>query len=150
MLSTPHLLAGAAIGTLISNLPLVIILALISHYSFDLLPHLDQGSLNLSRRKTYFWAIIDILVAVVIFYLLFRIGKVGGDLIWWGAGVAIFPDFLDNLPLFSDWLHQYWPFSKIFAFHEYLQEPGKRYQFTWGIISQIVVVGISLWILLKY
>jgi len=149
MLITPHLLAGAAIGSLFSQMPAVVIIALLSHYSLDYLPHLDQGSLNFSERKKYFWAGIDFLAGLMILGCLFWQHRLGQATIYWGAAVAILPDLLDNLPFFSDWLHHYWPFGLIFRFHEWLQEPGKRYQFTWGIISQLLVVGISLWILLR-
>jgi len=75
MLATPHLLAGAAIGSLVGNLPLVIILSIISHYSFDLLPHLDSGTLNLSQKKSYPMIVADLLIGATVLYYLSTIGK---------------------------------------------------------------------------
>ena len=150
MLATPHLLAGAAIGSLTGNLPLVIILSLISHYSLDLLPHLDSGTLKLSKKKSYPMVAIDLLVGAIILYYLATTGKLTQATVWWGAGVATLPDLLDNMPIFSNWLHRYWIFNRIHRFHEIIQEPGKRYQFSWGIATQLLVIGISLWILLRW
>jgi hypothetical protein len=149
MLATPHLLAGAAIGSLVGNLPLVIILSIISHYSFDLLPHLDSGTLNLSQKKSYPMIVADLLIGATVLYYLSTIGKLTEATVWWGAVAAISPDLLDNLPVWSDRLHQYWIFNRLHRFHEIIQEPGRRYQFSWGIVTQLLVIGVSLWILVK-
>ncbi len=149
MLVIVHALSGAAIGSLVSNLPLVIILALISHYSLDYLPHLDQGTLGMDEKSTYQWATVDILVAALVIYCLSLTGRLTNNLIYVGAVFATLPDFLDNLPFFSDWLHQFSFFNKVYQFHERIQDWGKEYQFSWGIITQLVIVGLSLIILLR-
>ena len=71
MLAIVHSLSGAAIGSLIGNLPLVIILAILSHYCLDFLPHLDQGYWENQPKKKYFWAVIDFLIVGIVLYLLF-------------------------------------------------------------------------------
>lgn len=149
MLVTVHALSGAAIGSLFTNLPLVIILALISHYSFDCLPHLDQGTLGMEKRMIYRWAAVDIVVAVVILYYLYFTGRLSGSLIYIGAIFATLPDFLDSLPIFSDWLHQFKFFNKVCQFHDRIQDWGEDQKFGWGIVSQLIIAGLSLYVLLK-
>lgn len=151
MLATTHLLSGAAIGVLIGNLPLSVILALISHFTFDFLPHLDVGywQEEKDRFKQYIGILIDVMVAGAIFYFLFQEGVFKSTVIYWAAGAAILPDIIDNFPLFSNWLHQFWPFKQIYQFHSNIQKPGKRYQFSIGIIDQLIIAGISIWILLR-
>jgi hypothetical protein len=149
MLFTPHVLAGAVIGSFIPSLPLVIILSLISHYTLDLLPHCDQGTLGMPKIKQYLWAIPDILVGIALVYYLYSKGQVN-DLALVGAGVAVFPDFLDNIPYFSDWHHQYWPFKQINSFHEWLQQVWIEYHLSLGILTQVIIIGLSLFFLVKY
>jgi len=149
MLITPHVLTGAVIGSFVPSLPLVIILSLISHYTLDLLPHCDQGTLEMPKRKQYLWAIPDFLIGIGIIYYLYTNSHIN-DLALIGAGVAIFPDLLDNLPIFSDWLHQYWPFNKISLFHKWLQKVWLKQHLSLGILTQVIVIGLSLYFLVKY
>jgi hypothetical protein len=43
MILLVHLLFGAAIGSVIKNIPLAVALAFLSHYLLDLLPHIEYG-----------------------------------------------------------------------------------------------------------
>jgi len=149
MLITPHVLTGAVIGSFVPSLPLVVILSLISHYTLDLLPHCDQGTLEMPKRKQYLWAIPDMIIGVGLVYYLYSRGIIN-DFALIGAGAAIFPDFLDNLPFFSDWIHQYWPFNRIYAFHEWLQQVWRKQHLSLGILTQVIIIGLSLFFLLKY
>src|SRR3990167_9537643 len=51
MTLTPHLLLGAAIGSKIGNLPLAIVLAFLSHYLLDLIPHIEYPIDNISKKQ---------------------------------------------------------------------------------------------------
>lgn len=46
-----HLLFGAAIGSLVKNIPLAVILALLSHYFLDFLPHIEYGIANIKEKQ---------------------------------------------------------------------------------------------------
>ncbi len=147
MLVTTHLIAGAAIGSLVGSLPLSIILAIISHYSFDLMPHFDQGVFK-DKRKFYFWAAVDFIVGGLALYLIFYLidYQIGVLL---AALAAILPDLIDSTPYLSNYLHRINILNKVYKFHEAIQKPGKKYQYSIGIIIQIVIIGISFVILIK-
>jgi hypothetical protein len=149
MLVTTHLLAGAAIGSLVSNLPLAIILAIVSHYSLDYLPHFDQGVFKHKIKKFYFWAAVDFAISgLTLFFLLEYIGYSAQILLV--ALAAILPDLIDSTPYVSNYLHRSRLVNRIYKFHEQIQNPGKKYIYSFGIIIQVVIVGISVWLLLKY
>ncbi len=149
MLVTTHLIAGATVGSLVANLPLSILLAIISHYSLDLIPHLDQGVFKDNRKKFYFWAAVDFIVGGLALYLIFS--QIGFQLnVLIVALAAIVPDLMDSSPVIFNYIHRVGIFNKLYRFHEAIQKPGKKYIYSLGIVSQILIVGISLYLLLKY
>lgn len=148
MLVTTHLMTGAVIGSLVSSLPLSIILAILSHYSLDLIPHFDQGVFKNNRKRFYFWATVDFLVGGLL--LLFIFSQISFDYgILLAALAAILPDLLDSTPIISLYLHRISFLNRIYRFHEQIQKPGKKYQYSIGIIVQLLIIGISIAILLK-
>lgn len=148
MLITPHLLTGAVIGTAVANLPLAIILSLVSHYALDFLPHCDQGTLELPEKKKYGWAVVDFGIGLIILIYLTSLDRLGLTA-WIAAGAAIFPDLTDNLPIVSDYLPKYWPFNRLYPFHERLQDFWREQHLSLGILTQVIIIGLSLWFLLK-
>ena len=153
MLATPHILIGAAIGKAVpENFWAVVVLGILSHYLVDALPHFDQAVEGKPKIKQYIIAALDIVVGVLALYLILNSKASNLNLatpIILGAAAALFPDFLDNLPVFSDWLHKNKFFNQEYWFHNKIQwASGKKWMF-WGILTQILVVGICVWYLLK-
>ncbi len=51
MILLVHLLMGAAIGHIIKNAPLAIVLAFLSHYFLDLFPHIEYDIENIKKKQ---------------------------------------------------------------------------------------------------
>jgi hypothetical protein len=149
MLVTTHLIAGAAIGNLISNLPLSILLAIVSHYSLDLLPHLDQGIFKDNKKKFYFWAAIDFLVGGIVLYYIFKVFALDLNILL-VVLAAILPDLIDSSPIISVYFHRIGIINRIYRFHEAIQRPGEKYIYSLGVLTQIIAIGVSLYLLIKY
>jgi len=79
MIITPHLLIGAAIGARIKHIGWIILLAIISHFTLDRIPHWDYPNKELetfSKTKSYktlfrffFKVITDGLIGLIILSL---------------------------------------------------------------------------------
>jgi len=148
MLITTHLITGAAIGSLVSSLPLSIILAILSHYSLDLLPHFDQGVFKDNRKKFYFWATVDFIVGGTALYLIFSKISFQVDILVVSIA-AIAPDLMDSSPIISSYIHKIKLLNRIYKFHKAIQKPGKKFIYSLGILTQLIVSGISLYLLLN-
>ena len=103
MILTPHLLLGAAIASKIEYAPLAIILAFLSHYLLDLIPHIEYSIDNIEKRH---WqkSSPDILRVFldfsfgILLILIFSNPPAGGQpIIFICAFFAILPDGLDLL-----------------------------------------------------
>ena len=51
MILLVHLLFGAAIGSAVNNIWLAIILAFLSHFLLDLMPHIDYPLKNIEKKQ---------------------------------------------------------------------------------------------------
>lgn len=109
MLSTPHVLIGAAIGSLISSPVLAFIAGVASHHFFDLVPHWDPASWH-DRAKDFTWTKRDYLVAYIDNLIAFALMAI---IYWWWRGSyyqvsvlagmlgAIMPDLWHNVPFWN-------------------------------------------------
>src|SRR4030066_554764 len=102
MLATPHILIGAVIGSLFSSWPPVVIIAFLSHYILDAIPHTESSTFRPIKDRTnikkidYLVALIDFIFGFLILgFILFRSGNY--LLPFLGAFFAVAID-LDNLP----------------------------------------------------
>lgn len=68
MILLVHILFGAAIGSVVKSIPIAIILAFLSHYFLDSLPHIEYPIENIEKKQ---WrkAIPDVLRVVLDFCL---------------------------------------------------------------------------------
>jgi hypothetical protein len=169
MLTIPHTIAGAAIGLLVTNLPHADLVAFsagwASHYVLDSIPHwerlYDKDAIDFETdlrpelwpRSVYYQAIADVLIAVAIVFWLVRFHGQPylTSPILWGAIGGFWPDFLDNMPYWNRFT-EHWPiFKQIKQFHSWIhvttaeQKRAGRYT---GLISQIIIIGLGLWVLL--
>jgi hypothetical protein len=142
MTATAHALIGASLAVKIASPYLGIPLAIASHFIADLVPHWDEGtnhrqkSLNRIRLE----AALDVLLGFALVFLLFR-NRIEPVYLYSMVIAAQLPDWLEapaawfnlKIPPFSwmDWLGH-----KI----------QSRLQLPWGLVTQVVVVGLVLMI----
>lgn len=154
MIILAHSLVGAAVATDTNSSGVAFLLGFIYHFILDSIPHLDPGTIynpfgkkNIKMPKWVYLAVfIDFLITISIFYLLrnhanFKfmvIGALGGISV---DVIENFPsEFVRNLPVLKEiqWLH-----NKV---HYWL--PTEKWY--WGALTSILVIGGTLWFLLKF
>lgn len=169
MTITPHLLAGSALATAVTdNIFYAFLIGFFLHFVLDALPHVDPGTFHNIRlpgtkkeihlasvhgehkpwpRWIYIYAISELIIIWVIILLLFSNGPNFGVIVAGGLG-GIFVDVIDN-PVIR--FHLKWPvFRQIDYLHHrvhYDLPPDKWY---WGLPLTIIIIGVSLWFLLKF
>ena len=142
-----HMLFGAAVGSSVNNIPLAIILALLSHYLLDFIPHIDYP-LKDTDKKNFILMLPNILKIALDFgsgiLLIFLFSK-NHPIIYVCAIAAILPDGFTVLNALMP--------NKILKFHSKLH-PEKVHYFKdkkisnfWRISSQVAVAVISVLIL---
>lgn len=140
MTATAHALIGASLAVKVANPLLGIPLAILSHFIADLVPHWDAGTnhkkkttLRLATEATF-----DVLLGFALVFLLFR-NLVDPTYLFMMVIAAQLPDWLKT-PSDIFGLHVP-PFSWI----DWLSHKTQwRLQLPWGLVTQIVVVGIML------
>lgn len=154
MLALNHTLVGAAIGSQTDNIPVVIGLGVASHFMLDFLPHVDPGT-EISGKEMrlatkYFLAGLDVLASLIIIVLALMLRpQLNKTAVITGAVTALAMDIIFNVPFWNSWFRKTRPFSKIHNFHESIQKPLQKYQFSVGIPLQILIIVVSIWLLLK-
>lgn len=115
MLSTPHLLVGAAIIVAIPNPAISLPLAFISHFALDSIPHWDGSPKAPFNKKTTLGIILDYAFGItIVFWLSF--GLANHLLILLGAFLATLPDFI---------LGTYRHFVSLFSKYSFLRVPNE-------------------------
>lgn len=146
MLSTPHLLVGAAIVKTIPNPAISLPLALLSHFALDSFPHWDGSPKAPFGLKTTGWIIVDYLIGSSI-VLLLTAGLENQVLICLGAFLGTLPDFI---------LGTYRHLESTFSKYRLLRVPNqfhmsiqKNIPFRPGLVVTAVTSLISILILLS-
>ena len=144
MILLVHMLFGAAIGVLVKNIPLAIIIAFLSHYFLDLFPHIEYNIQNI-KEKQWRKAVPQILKVFldfglgIILILFFSNNKL---IILIYGFFAVLPDGL----AFINHIIQ----NKILKIHDELHGEKihflkyKKISIFWRLLSQIIVVIISI------
>lgn len=142
MLSTPHLLVGGAIVTIIPNPLISFPLAFLSHFLFDYIPHWD---FKISARpKPLLAASIDYLLGLSILYIT-SIDNIDLGFIVFGGLLATLPDFImASIRVLNTQFLNFWPLSILNNFHREIQH---RVDFFWGSVFSIITIIISIYIL---
>ncbi|MEX0617090.1 MAG: hypothetical protein WD231_04800 [Candidatus Woykebacteria bacterium] len=93
MLTTPHLLVGAAIGSALPEAWQVVPVAAASHFVFDSIPHI-QGYIEVEdlEKKEVLFLTADLLFGLGLLAVL-ALNSPVGELMWIGGIAAILPDF---------------------------------------------------------
>jgi len=154
MILLVHLLLGALIGKHINNLILAIILAFLSHYLLDLLPHIEYPIKNIKEKQwkkalpDFLRIILDFCIGVVlIFFFATPSTGSGQAIIYICAFFAILPDGLTVLGFLFP--------NKILDFHGYFHRKkihflrDKKISKFWRIFTQVTVAVICL-VFLKF
>src|SRR3990167_5252446 len=154
MLLTPHALVGATIGASSDNLTYIIILAFLSHFILDSLPHFDWGmwhnyqdfSWKDMKVRDYLLETFDILMLLILaLYLWYNLGRNNYILI--GAFFGILVDLIDNVPFWKRYLQKLPLFSQLHLLHMSIHNQLKAKYWVWGILTQIFIIVISLTVL---
>jgi len=156
MILTPHMLIGAAIGAKVHNFWAVIILALFSHFLLDRLPHWEYAHkthLHEKSKKEFsvfaLQGMVDFLIGLAIVIWLFWTGP----LRWWALVGAIF-GMLPDLPMFllgftySLFGRKIKILEKYYWLHHKNHIPRNKNTPGWGVITEILVVLVALWVIL--
>lgn len=147
MLSTPHLLVGAAIAKAIPNPIISLPAAFASHFLFDALPHWDGSPQTPFNKKFYFLVSLDYLFGLS---MVWWFSKDNPTQIWilLGAFSATLPDFMMgtfrnfNLP----WNKWFW-YIKLNNFHRRIQN---NIPFAAGMATAFITIAVSILILVSF
>lgn len=145
MLSTPHILVGAAIVKAIPNPVISLPLAFLSHFALDSIPHWDGSPKAPFNKKTSFGIIADYAFGLTILYLLTS-GLDNQTLIILGGFLGTLPDFI---------LGTYRHFVSIFSQYSFVRIPNEFHMtiqrnvtFWPGLVISIITSAISILILI--
>lgn len=147
MILISHLLFAAAIAQKIPYAPLAIILAFLSHYFLDIIPHIEYSIENITNKK---WkkALPDFLKVFLDFasgIILILIFSTNQPIIFVGAFAGIISDGLSLLG-------SVFP-NKILKAHSSIHQEKihflkhKKFSNFWRISSQVLIIVISIIIL---
>ena len=168
MTITPHLLAGAALATTTNNVFVAFLLGFLIHFILDALPHIDPGTfhylkipgyekrINLETVHAddrpwptwiYIFVIVEFIVIWTILILLTFKRSDFANIVVGGLG-AIAIDVLDN-PVFRFALK--WPvFRQLHWLHHRFHYNLAANKWYWGLPSELIIIGGSLWYLLRF
>jgi len=146
MTATAHALVGGAIAYSVQNPALGIPLSLLSHPVLDMIPHWDfgWGWRKKTKLKLFCEASLDLTVGIVASYAVFGqfiniyyfLACVLGSILW---------DLLEIPYWFFNW--RFFPFSTLHSIQHHIQGRAKL---PWGILTQVITVGIFIIILQSF
>jgi len=147
MLSTPHLLTGAAIVKIIPNPALGLPLAFLSHFALDSIPHWDGSPKAPYSKKMFGWIFLDYAFGASL-VLILTVGYPNPEqyFLWLGAFLGTLPDFILGLyKHFEVYLAKYKIFRLPNQFHMSIQ---RNLPFAKGLIVSAVLSLITVAILI--
>ncbi|MFA6492899.1 MAG: hypothetical protein WCV58_02070 [Patescibacteria group bacterium] len=156
MIITPHLLAGSAVAAAVTdNWLLAFLVGFFLHFILDAVPHVDPGTFfNPERDENkpwptwiYIYALSEFIIIWAIIIILFQ-HKSNFDVIIAGGMGGIAVDIIDNNPFRS--LRQLPLLKQIHSIHKKFHFDLPKEKWFLGAITQIIVIGVSVWYLLKF
>lgn len=140
MTATAHALIGASIAVKVTNPLLGITIAILSHFIADLIPHWDAGTNHKmkSALRLKIEATFDVLLGFFLSYLIF-FPLVDPVYLFIMIIAAQLPDWLEA-PYFMFGI-KIPPFTWFRTLGSKLQT---RMQLPWGLVTQIVTVGLLI------
>lgn len=143
MLTTPHLLVGAAIGAQIGNPLVVVPVAGASHFVLDSVPHL-MGFIEVEDldKKDVLFVLADVLLGVGILFLL-SLNNPNWEILWIGAIAGMLPDFHHTAQVLfgPDFLKRYTKVHMKFHYKKPLRLlPGIATQLITTVVAILLIV----------
>lgn len=146
MILLVHLLFGAAISSTVKNIPLAIILAFLSHYLLDLIPHIEYPKENIDKKQwtkalpDIFRVFVDFCLGILLIWMFSK----NQPIIYICAFFAILPDGFTVLNYFTP--------NKILETHNKFHQKihflkHKKISNFWRFIFQLLIVAISIFLL---
>ncbi len=155
MLSTPHLLVGAAIGSTVTGVPAAFVFGFLSHFLLDAIPHEDEYLLDQPGQKKilpvdYGMVTFDIAVGVIaVLYFAFW----GGDHIplpvLAGALGAVVPDLLHNVPFWNPTVRKLPVSAQLYSLHQAVDGGLKGKHKLMGVVTQFITIIVATIILAR-
>jgi hypothetical protein len=151
MLTTVHILVGAAIGKATGNLSLGIPLSVASHYLLDGVPHYQpkpvqnfkEGGIKGANKLDLLYKAIEPIMGVgLVAYLVFGLNPEIAKIMFWTALVSWLPDFI----VFLDWKFS----SSPGPFKRFDMKFQTHTTFWKGIFQQVIIVAICVFYLIYY
>lgn len=142
MTATAHAIVGTLIAVRFSD-PLVSLpAALGTHYLFDLVPHWDSGTNRKEKTEKRFLieAIVDGSIAAVVSFLVYHyiFGLTDYFYLYLVVLFSLLPDIVTMLTRFVLKIK-----SPLWNWNNRLQSKiNQKLQLPWGILTQIVVIGV--------
>lgn len=156
MILLAHMLFGAAIGSVVKNIPLAITLAFLGHYFLDLFPHIEylESTENSIKKiksgnwKTYVSDFLKVLLDFILGILAVFMFSINQPILYAFAIMSTIPDGLTIITLLFP--------NKILNIHHkihtqkihYLTKK-KKFSVFWRISTQVAFITISI-IILKF
>ncbi len=146
MLLSVHATVGAIIGEHVDTPLLAFILAFISHFILDIIPHGDEALIkayrnNFKRKAMKYLIIFDLLSTVILLSMLFLFHKITfSQTVIWGIIGGVLPDFMVAIHEITK-KH----FTRTHKFHYWIHD-GINNKLHWsmpfklGIIFQLIII----------
>lgn len=161
MISSTHILTGAAVGLAIGRinpdlavtLPAAIVAGLISHHLFDMIPHTDPGSFRQAndsgpaRGGEVVFALVDNIIGTALVLYLFSTGLPSWTMLF-GAAAANLPDVWHNVGWWSNWTRRAVA-PAYFSLHEKLHYTARGRLIPLGIATNLLLIAVSLFYLFR-
>ena len=154
MIILAHSLVGAAVATKTESLPVAFLLGFVSHFVLDAIPHFDPGTIvnpfgkkNVSWPKwVYGFILLDFLTTILVFYFLKN--RPGFEFMIAAAVGAVLVDVIENFP--SEFIRNLSILKQIQWLHGkvHFWLPTKKWY--WGALTSTIIIGGSIWYLLKF
>jgi|SRR3989344_5642326 len=150
MILLAHMIFGAAIGSVIKNIPLAITFAFLGHYFLDLLPHIEYlksteesaKKIKGGKSKEYLPDIIKVAIDFLLGIFLIFIFSKNFPIIYLCALIAIVPDGVTVINSLVS--------NKLLRIHQEFHGgwihflKHKKISIFWRILTQAVVVVVSI------
>ncbi len=139
--------------------PMAFLFGLISHHFLDFIPHLDAGYVwprkdrdaGITPKAVVIFIAVDALLTLGLLIWCAFFLKINWAILFWASLGAALPDLIvTGVPFFVPKMKD-WPWVKKYEkFHYSLFEHlGISTNWIFGIFSTILIIGVSLWLLLK-
>ena len=150
MLLSVHATVGAVIGQHVDSSLLAFVLAFISHFILDIIPHGDEQLIKAYRedfknKGMKYLIIFDLITTIILIPLLFYSGKIAFNLpVIWGIIGGIIPDFMVAIHEIS---HKH--FTRTHKIHYWAHDKVCT-KLNWtmplklGLIVQIIIIYLIL------